>query len=128
MHTFARGALDDESLEKYADLEFDFNADFGGDNRLLGHPDIIQSPWEEECERVSRRIVDPAVATGGDAESDALRVAAAEWRLLLQLESDEAEDGPEWMWGDCGRIYYAIRESHLRAKHFDQTWLVLQCY
>ena len=47
------------------------------------------------------------------------------WRLLLQVDSD---DEMEMMWGDCGMLYYCIRDEDLRARRFDDVWLVSQCY
>ena len=52
------------------------------------------------------------------------RRGAAEWLLLLQVDSD---DVAQWMWGDCGRLYYWIRESDLRGRRFDRIWAILQC-
>jgi uncharacterized protein YwqG len=50
--------------------------------------------------------------------------AAAEWRLLLQIDS---EQDAGMLWGDVGRIYYWIRARDLAARHLDQAWLILQC-
>ena len=32
------------------------------------------------------------------------------------------------MWGDAGIIYFWIRESDARARRFDASWVILQCY
>jgi uncharacterized protein YwqG len=32
------------------------------------------------------------------------------------------------MWGDCGRIYYWIKEQDLDAEAYDRIWTILQCY
>jgi len=53
-----------------------------------------------------------------------IKTGAAEWRLLLQIDSDERS---KMMWGDVGRIYYWIRNSDLREGLWDRVWLVLQC-
>ena len=53
-----------------------------------------------------------------------MRQGAADWRLLLQLDSD---DGVDFMWGDAGVLYFWIREADARAMRFDRVWLVLQC-
>lgn len=50
-----------------------------------------------------------------------------DWTLLLQLPSDE-DDGPGWMWGDVGRLYYWTPLQALQAKRFEDCWLELQCY
>jgi uncharacterized protein YwqG len=31
------------------------------------------------------------------------------------------------MWGDCGMVYYWIREQDLRERAFDRAWAILQC-
>jgi uncharacterized protein YwqG len=56
------------------------------------------------------------------AELDA---AVADWRLLLQLDSD---DSARFLWGDCGHLYFFVRESEARAGNFSNVWMVLQCY
>ena len=48
------------------------------------------------------------------------------WRLLLQIDSDER--GPGWMWGDAGTIYFWIREKDVAARQFDDVWLIFQCH
>jgi uncharacterized protein YwqG len=50
---------------------------------------------------------------------------AADWRLLLQIDTDE--DGPGWMWGDVGRIYFWIKKHDLALRRFADVWLILQC-
>ena len=48
-----------------------------------------------------------------------------EWVLLLQLDSYEATG---MMWGDCGRLFFMMRQADLLSRKFDEAWLVLQCY
>jgi hypothetical protein len=86
-------------------------------HRFLGHPNQVQNPMPIECELVSHGL-DWADVT------DETRQAATEWRLLLQVDTDDAL-GTEW--GDTGRIYFWIRESDARERNFDQAWLILQC-
>lgn len=77
-------------------------------HRLLGHPEPVQGDMQVECQR----------ATGGpDGEAE-------QWRLLLQVDSEE---GIGMAWGDAGRLYYWIRQSDLADRHWDRSWLVLQC-
>ena len=58
-------------------------------------------------------------------EAKTLAVGAADWRLLLQVDTDE--EGPGWMWGDVGRIYFWIKKQDLAALRFDDVWLIFQC-
>ena len=49
-----------------------------------------------------------------------------DWTLLLQLETLETDDW-EWMWGDCGMLYFYIKKQDLAEKRFKNTWFSLQC-
>ena len=53
-----------------------------------------------------------------------LRDGCKDWRLLLQFDSD---DDLNVMWGDCGKLYFWIREQDARLGRFDAAWLILQC-
>jgi hypothetical protein len=55
----------------------------------------------------------------------AAHVQVADWRLLLQLDTDPAA---RFEWGDSGRLYLLARDEDVRACRFDRTWLLLQCY
>ena len=95
-------------------------------HHLLGHPQLVQNDMRGECQLVTNGIY------GGDPtgyqtarSAELLSHASREWRLLLQVDTDE--DGPDWMWGDCGRIYYWIRNADLEALRFEGAWLILQC-
>lgn len=65
----------------------------------------------------------------GDAHESprgrALEAGADDWRLLLQIASDDY-DG--WMWRDAGRVYFWIRRQDCAACDFDRIWCVLPCY
>jgi uncharacterized protein YwqG len=54
----------------------------------------------------------------------ALESGASNWRLLLQLDTD---DDLGVMWGDCGTLYYWVEEQASRSGHFSNVWLILQC-
>ena len=97
-------------------------------SKLLGWPDIIQNNMTLECELVSRGHY-----LGGRWESvpmeerDQLRKPSVEgWQLLFQLDTVECA-GFELMFGDCGRIYFYIRNEDLAARRFDRVWLIQQC-
>ena len=94
-------------------------------HRLLGYPEPIQGDMQAECQFASN-----GVNTGGsNGENEArladLRKGITDWRLLLQIDSD---DSLGTMWGDAGRIYFWIREQDLKNRDFANVWLVLQCY
>jgi hypothetical protein len=92
-------------------------------HRLLGWPDPVQSPeMELECQ-----IWSTGIEWTWD-DMDRLRAelapATAEWRLLLQLASD---DDAGMMWGDVGILYFWIRERDLAARDFSRVWMIMQC-
>lgn len=97
--------------------------------KLLGYPDVIQSPMEEECERVTRgyRCGSPEdyKKIPEDEKAD-IREKANEWMLLFQMGTIETEEY-ECMFGDCGHIYFWIRKSDIANLNFDNVWLILQC-
>jgi uncharacterized protein YwqG len=93
-----------------------------GSHVFGGWPSSIQAPMEPECERVTNRI-----HTGnskGRPRAAALRQSAPQWRLLLQLDSD---DKLHWEWADVGRLYFWCRESDIAERRFERCWTVLQC-
>ena len=92
-------------------------------HRLGGVPHEIQNPMEAECE-LARRGEDP-LALPYSRREEIAEVAKARWRLLLQVDSDEAAGT---MWGDAGMLYYWIRDDDLAARRFDRAWCVMQCY
>ena len=60
------------------------------------------------------------------AQKDEIAKHAGEWTLLLQL-STIAKDDFEWMFGDCGMLYFYIRKADLAAGNFDRVRFVVQC-
>jgi uncharacterized protein YwqG len=98
----------------------------GPAHQVGGYPIPIQGDqMEVECQLASHGIAvgDPSGYIGPAA--DALKPGAAEWRLLLQLDSDDQLD---LMWGDGGKIYFWVPEAAARRGDFTGAWLILQCY
>jgi len=93
-------------------------------HRVFGYPDQIQNEMRTECQLVSHGIYHGDLSWKRDPRAADLAKGAPEWRLLLQIDSDER---PGFMWGDSGRLYYWIREADLHGRNFDNAWLVLQC-
>jgi len=94
-------------------------------HRSGGWPDVVQNPMRLECQLASNGIYVGGPEGYRDPRVPSLSPGAAEWRLLLQLDTDEAAG---WTWGDNGTLYYWIRAPDLATAHFDHTWLILQCY
>jgi uncharacterized protein YwqG len=94
-------------------------------HHLMGHSENMQGDMQMECQLASNGIYVGDASGYKSEKGRALASGARDWRLLLQLDSDEI--GPGWMWGDAGRIYYWIRQADLAAGDFSATWTVLQC-
>jgi uncharacterized protein YwqG len=73
------------------------------------------------------QLTSHGINTGGpegykDPRVEGLRAGATDWRLLLQIDSND-----DMMWGDAGMIYFWIPTASLRAGRFDDVWAILQC-
>jgi len=97
-------------------------------HQLGGVPDEVQNGLFETCQLASNGVdcgSSDEVARHGDRYWE-LKPGAKDWRLVLQIDSDDA--GPDWMWGDCGRLYYCLHRDDLAARRFDRSWCVEQCH
>ena len=129
------GCFDTEEKYEYNDYEaccsecgYTYD-EWGERTKLLGYPDVIQNPMEEECERVTRgyRCGSPEdYAKIPEEEMEDIKEKAKEWRLLFQMGTVSKGDY-ELMFGDCGHIYFWIKNCDLINRNFDHVWLVLQC-
>lgn len=132
-----------EELELHSDLSCDWDdyaaalAQLGVDadeqmqgHKLLGYADIIQGEMLTECERAVRGFGSGSPAdyqATPAADTEAIRAHATDWILLLQLDTIKKGDF-EWMFGDCGMLYYYIRKQDLAAGNFGSGWFSMQCY
>ena len=118
--------LSPEEDEAYFDLGEAVIEAHGGDepqHRLLGHPDQIQNDMQLECQLVTHGLNVGDSDGYQDPRAAELVPGAVDWRLLAQIDSDDAA---RLEWGDLGRVYFWIREQDLRARRFDAAWVVLQ--
>jgi uncharacterized protein YwqG len=92
-------------------------------HRLLGHSQLILGDFFEECEIASRGI-DWQTARDDAYLVEEVQAASKKWLMLLQLDSDERVN---FMWGDCGTIYFCIEEESLKHHDFSNVWLIMQC-
>ena len=95
--------------------------------KLLGYPEVIQNPMEEECEAVTRGFDMGGVESYPKKYQKEIRSASKDWILLFQMDTVETSDY-ELMFGDSGHIYFWIKKEDLKNKNFDNIWLILQCY
>jgi uncharacterized protein YwqG len=98
-------------------------------HQLLGHPKEIQREMQLECQLASNGINCGNGPGGENLLGTTLRQNAMDWRLLLQLDTDDdwSAGKPGMMWGDCGRLYFWIRHQDLASKAFEKSWMILQC-
>jgi uncharacterized protein YwqG len=95
-------------------------------HQVGGFPDPVQGDeMELECQLVSHGLYCGDSSGYLSSRASELRDGAKDWRLLLQIDSD---DGLGVMWGDGGLLYFWIREADARAGRFDLAWVVLQCH
>ncbi len=116
--------LSDEEQESYWELPEEA---FDGlpRHQVSGFPAPVQGDHMElECQLASNGLYCGDSTGYSDPRAKQLESGASEWRLLLQLDSD---DDLDVMWGDCGTLYFWIREQEAAVGNFKNTWLVLQC-
>jgi len=120
--------IDLETEDDYEAWERLTTALGGGEprHRVGGHPNIVQNEMQLECQLASNGINCGSPEGYADPRVAALQAGAQDWRLLLQLDTDD--EGPGWMWGDCGMLYFWTRTSDIATAAFDSAWCVLQCY
>src|SRR5579859_1840855 len=93
-------------------------------HRVLGHPDPVQGDMQLECQLASHSLYTGNASGYRDPRAASLRAGATDWRLLLQIDSD---DEAGMMWGDVGRIYYWIQQERLAKRDFSNVWFAYQC-
>jgi uncharacterized protein YwqG len=95
-------------------------------HQLCGPPADVQHSLFHECQLISNGVI---CGCPEDFESqreriDELEAGVKDWRLLLQIDSDRS--GPNWTWGDMGRLYFCIRDDDLAARRFEKSWCAEQ--
>ena len=86
-------------------------------HQLGGWPTLVQRPLGPDCLYAStgRTLSSPKPPPLSVDEQGAVD----EWRLLLQLDSDQRLG---WYWGDPGRVYFCARPN----VPLEESWLTLQ--
>lgn len=113
----------------YQDYEARLHADLPRNapwHQIGGYPAAIQdSGMAIECQLASNGVNLGEPGAYASPRAKMLRAGAMDWRLLLQIDTD---DGAGMMWGDDGRLYFWVREEEARRGDFTGVWMVLQCY
>lgn len=126
----------DDSDEEMERKEKEFEKDLeelgykADTTKLLGHPELIQGEYWEECEGVARKNIyygSAPIKYGSDEVKKSIKENAKDWILLMQVNELEIGDYGLYF-GDSGKIYFNIRKGDLKNKNFNDVWLILQCY
>lgn len=116
--------LTDEEYEALSELA---DREFRGEpkHQVAGYPAPVQGDHMElECQLVTNGLYCGNEKGYRDPRAKELEAGAANWRLLLQFDSDD-ELGV--MWGDCGTLYFWVEEHRSRAGDFSNVWVIQQC-
>ena len=115
----------DESEDN--DIFYDIAAEDSGRiiHKLFGYPDLIQNDIFLECQLVSSGLYCGDPGGYNDPRAKELKKGVQDWMLLFQIDSD---DNADMMWGDAGRVYFAIKKQDLLSGNYDGVWSVLQCF
>lgn len=126
----------DDSIEETRRKEKEFEKELeelgykADTTKLLGHPELIQGEYWEECEGVAGKNIyygSAPIKYGSDEVKKSIKENAKDWILLMQVSELEIGDYGLYF-GDSGKIYFNIRKEDLKNKNFDNVWLILQCY
>ncbi len=117
-----------EDYDKAAEaFGIDIERDPAEISKLLGYADLVQGEMLWECESVTRGYSSGnGPLTISKEESAEIHEKSLDWVLLMQLGTVTDEES-EWMWGDCGCLYFYIRKDDLKKKNFEDVWVILQC-
>ena len=116
--------LDDADIDTYIDGSLEWCGD-GEQHHIGGYPTPVQGDQMElECQLAANGIYCGDGSAYQSEEAKSLEPGAKDWRLLLQLCSD---DDLDVMWGDAGDLYFWVREQDSLKGDFSNVWLVLQC-
>jgi len=118
-------SLSDKQVDEVCEIYDQFAERRSPWHQLLGHPDPIQGDMKLECQLVSHGLYCGDATGYNDPKAKGLTPGASQWRLLLQIDTDEPTG---MMWGDGGRLYFWITEDDLRKKRFENVWMISQCY
>ena len=92
-------------------------------HQMFGYASPVQNEMELECDFV-RRGEEVQWSSSPEAFISAMR----DWILLLQVDTDDYKEGPGWMWGDAGMIYFWIHRDDLMSRAFDKVICIAQCH
>jgi uncharacterized protein YwqG len=95
-----------------------------GNHQIGGWPRLVQNPIWDECHLVSQGLPIGNTEDWERAHRTPRNGSKDDWRLLLQLDTD---DDAGWMWGDVGTLFYAVDSTRPPMAAITEAWMVLQC-
>jgi hypothetical protein len=113
---------DEDFNERYETREKDTDVPERSRSAFGGWPHAVQGTMEWGCELYAHQV-DPISDRYKEAVARGFDKTAIEWRLLLQLDSD---DTPELDWGDCGKVYLFCREEDIALLRFERCCVIHQ--
>jgi uncharacterized protein YwqG len=120
-------ALTDADSETYIELcetlWNDSSESHGLKHQMFGHASPVQNEMELECDFLRRGEI-----PRWDLPAADFIAASTHWVPLLQLDSDDGQSGPGWMWGDLGMVYFWIHRDDLAGRAFDRAIAIEQCH
>lgn len=118
--------LDEKSQERFDAIVHEYLERNKPMHQLLGNAVPIQGDnMQLECQLVSNGLYCGDGRGYNDPRAEKLGDGAKEWVLLAMIDTDEPRG---WMWGDGGCLYFWIRQEDLKARRFENVWMILQCY
>lgn len=123
-----RSQMAEWELDRYAEFASSFERRQGPpmsdtNHHFLGYSENIQNDMQVQAQLITNQVTD-AGKLSGERRAE-LESGAAEWVLLLQLDSDLSAN---LSWGDAGMLYFWILRQDLRDRRFDRVWAVLQSH
>lgn len=116
----------------YDALERLHELDWGGPfHRIGGWPQPTQSAPAAPPALAAAGLTAPdgTVEWNDPRVQEVTQRANDDWWLALQLDTDDDEDGPGWMWGDVGVVFVYGRPTDLRdAATWHEAWLNWDCH
>lgn len=94
------------------------------EHQLLGHPLQIQGDMQLCLALVA---AGQELGPGADWRNPEIQSAAREWRLLLQVDTEDDPPEKNMLWHDVGLLYFFLRESDLLAGDFSKVRIQLEC-
>lgn len=92
-------------------------------HKMLGYANPLRNSMELDCQLVTNGIYIGNSSGFRGRRRTELEKTMGEWRVLLQLHSD---DYPGMIWGEEGRLYFWIKTNDLKNRNFKNSWVLLQ--